>query len=303
MKRVFKLCLLLVLTMLLSACATSKNGEKIAVLDWQKAITQHPLQDKLKQEEKQLKLLVEKRKQQEKLAMAQLSSLSKLQGLKDASQRTYMSADFNTYMAEKQSIEQGRLISFTKKVDREGDDLVGERRKQVEEAYQLEMFNLKLKLETMKLSPEQRTSLENKFNEARSRRDRDMAAVEAEKHAYMQSKLQPYVAEMQKRLQQEAKLKQQDNQAKLEGNQEKYSKLMEAAPKALQNILAILDREIEKQQAKCDALKKQMGRDVESQVVKLAKERGYTIVFNTFKVNVKAEDITEQVLAALKKQK
>ena len=38
-------------------------------------------------------------------------------------------------------------------------------------------------------------------------------------------------------------------------------------------------------------------------VTRLAKERGYTIVFNKVKVNVKADDITAEVIKELKKSK
>ena len=43
--------------------------------------------------------------------------------------------------------------------------------------------------------------------------------------------------------------------------------------------------------------------DIESKVAYLAKERGYTIVFNKVKVNVKADDITKEVVSELKKSK
>ena len=301
-KGIWKLGLLVVFTLLLSACGNSRGGEKIAVINWQKAMEQHPLQAKLKLEEKQLKLLVDKRKQQEKLALAQLSSLNKLTGLKDISQRSYLSADFNTYMAARQAVEQGKLISFSKQVEQEADAVVAERKKQVEDTYQLEMFNLKLKLEAVKLTPEQRQSIELKLEAAKLKRDKEMFLVEAEKQAYMQTKLQPYVEEMRQRLQEAAQKKNQENLAQLDSSQEKYTKLMEAAPKALQNALAIMDRKIDKQQAKCDSLRKQLGKDIESQVIRLTKERGYTIVFSKYQVNVKAEDITQQVVDALKKQ-
>lgn len=302
LRKLYLLLLLLLMSMLLSACGAEKTGEKIAVLEWKKAVEGHPAQTKLQQEEKQLKLLVEKRKQQEKLALAQLSSLNKLRGLKDMSERSYLAADFNTHMAEKQAIEQGKLIGYAKKLDGEGDGLIAARRKQIEEAHQLEMFNLKLQLDTVKLKAEDRAIIEQKLEAAKVKRDQELSLLEAEKQAYINSKLKPYVEAMQGRLAEAAQQKNQESLAKLESSGEKYDSMLAAAPKALQNALQIMDREIDKQQAKCDALKKQIGQDIESQVIRLAKERGYTIVFNTFKVNVKAEDITGDVINALKKQ-
>ena len=65
-----------------------------------------------------------------------------------------------------------------------------------------------------------------------------------------------------------------------------YDKMMAAAPEALANALAVMDREIDKQQDKNNTLKKNINSDIEGLAIKLAKERGYTIVFNTYKANV-----------------
>ena len=79
--------------------------------------------------------------------------------------------------------------------------------------------------------------------------------------------------------------------------------MLSVAPQALNNALSIMDREIDKQQEKNEQLQKQINSDIESQAVRLAHERGYSIVFNKFKVNLKADDITDTVIQALKKDK
>lgn len=43
--------------------------------------------------------------------------------------------------------------------------------------------------------------------------------------------------------------------------------------------------------------------DIESNVIKLAHERQYTIVFHSVKVNIKADDITDDVVKALQNMK
>lgn len=87
----------------------------------------------------------------------------------------------------------------------------------------------------------------------------------------------------------------------LKSPEERDKEMLDAAPKAFNNALSIIDREIDKQQEKNDSLKKQINQDIESQAVKLAHERGYTIVFNKFRVNMKAEDITAAIIKAMKK--
>ena len=44
-----------------------------------------------------------------------------------------------------------------------------------------------------------------------------------------------------------------------------------------------------------------MRTDIESAVTKLARERGYSVVFHKFRVNVKADDITQDVVQELQK--
>ena len=58
---------------------------------------------------------------------------------------------------------------------------------------------------------------------------------------------------------------------------------------------------MDKQQEKNDKLRKKINNDIESSAIKLAHERGYTIVFNKYKVNLKADDITDAVVQELKK--
>ena len=58
---------------------------------------------------------------------------------------------------------------------------------------------------------------------------------------------------------------------------------------------------MDKQQEKNDKLRKKINNDIESSAFKLAHERGYTIVFNKYKVNLKADDITDAVVQELKK--
>ena len=52
-----------------------------------------------------------------------------------------------------------------------------------------------------------------------------------------------------------------------------------------------------------DKIASEISHDIESKVAQLAKERGYTVVFGKIKVNVKADDITNDVIKELKKSK
>lgn len=300
--KLVKISAIIAAALLISACSTNVRGpqEKIAVINWEQAVSAHPQYAKLEQGEKILQDLLNKRKGQEELAKAQLSSLNKLRSLRQLSQQSFMEADFNTRMVEQREIENAKLQKFAAQAEAEADNQLAERKKNVEEAYKLKLFNLRAILETVKMKPDERQEVEKQLQELQKERGAQIAELQAEKRRLVDAKVLPYKAEAEQRMRDMAQQHAQAMQ-QLKSPEERDKEMLDAAPKALNNALSIIDREIDKQQEKNDSLKKQINQDIESQAVKLAHERGYTIVFNKFRVNMKAEDITAAIIKALKK--
>lgn len=301
--KLVKISAIIAAALLISACSTNVRGpqEKIAVINWEQAVSSHPQYAKLEQGEKILQDLLNKRKGQEELAKAQLSSLNKLRSLRQLSQQSFMEADFNTRMVEQREIENAKLQKFVAQVEAEADNQLAERKKNVEEAYKLKIFNLRAILETVKMKPDERQAVEKQLQELQKERGAQIAELQAEKRRLVDAKVLPYKAEAEQRMRDMAQQQHAQAMQQLKSPEERDKEMLDAAPKALNNALSIIDREIDKQQEKNDSLKKQINQDIESQAVKLAHERGYTIVFNKFRVNMKAEDITAAIIKALKK--
>lgn len=301
--KLVKISAIIAAALLISACSTNVRGpqEKIAVINWEQAVSAHPQYAKLEQGEKILQDLLNKRKGQEDLAKAQLSSLNKLRSLRQLSQQSFMEADFNTRMVEQREIENAKLQKFAAQAEAEADNQLAERKKNVEEAYKLKIFNLRAILETVKMKPDERQAVEKQLQELQKERGAQIAELQAEKHRLVDAKVLPYKAEAEQRMRDMAQQQHAQAMQQLKSPEERDKEMLDAAPKALNNALSIIDREIDKQQEKNDRLKKQINQDIESQAVKLAHERGYTIVFNKFRVNMKAEDITAAIIKALKK--
>lgn len=301
--KLVKISAIIAAALLISACSTNVRGpqEKIAVINWEQAVSAHPQYAKLKQGEKILQDLLNKRKGQEELAKAQLSSLNKLRSLRQLSQQSFMEADFNTRMVEQREIENAKLQKFAAQAEAEADAQLAERKKNVEEAYKLKIFNLRAILETVKMKPDERQAVEKQLQELQKERGAQIAKLQAEKRRLVDAKVLPYKAEAEQRMRDMAQQQHAQAMQQLKSPEERDKEMLDAAPKALNNALSIIDREIDKQQEKNDNLKKQINQDIESQAVKLAHERGYTIVFNKFRVNMKAEDITAAIIKALKK--
>lgn len=301
--KLVKISAIIAAALLISACSTNVRGpqEKIAVINWEQAVSAHPQYAKLEQGEKILQDLLNKRKGQEELAKAQLSSLNKLRSLRQLSQQSFMEADFNTRMVEQREIENVKLQKFAAQAEAEADNQLAERKKNIEEAYKLKLFNLRAILEAVKMKPDERQAVEKQLQELQKERGAQIAELQAEKRRLVDAKVLPYKAEAEQRMRDMAQQQHAQAMQQLKSPEERDKEMLDAAPKALNNALSIIDREIDKQQEKNDSLKKQINQDIESQAVKLAHERGYTIVFNKFRVNMKAEDITAAIIKALKK--
>lgn len=301
--KLVKISAIIVAALLISACSTNVRGpqKKIAVINWEQAVSAHPQYAKLEQGEKILQDLLNKRKGQEELAKAQLSSLNKLRSLRQLSQQSFMEADFNTRMVEQREIENAKLQKFAAQAEAEADAQLAERKKNIEEAYKLKLFNLRAILEAVKMKPDERQAVEKQLQELQKERGAQIAELQAEKRRLVDAKVLPYKAEAEQRMRDMAQQQHAQAMQQLKSPEERDKEMLDAAPKALNNALSIIDREIDKQQEKNDSLKKQINQDIESQAVKLAHERGYTIVFNKFRVNMKAEDITAAIIKALKK--
>ena len=301
--KLVKISAIIAAALLISACSTNVRGpqEKIAVINWEQAVSAHPQYAKLEQGEKILQDLLNKRKGQEELAKAQLSSLNKLRSLRQLSQQSFMEADFNTRMVEQREIENAKLQKFAAQAEAEADAQLAERKKNIEEAYKLKIFNMRAILEAVKMKPDERQAVEKQLQELQKERGAQIAKLQAEKRRLVDAKVLPYKAEAEQRMRDMAQQQHAQAMQQLKSPEERDKEMLDAAPKALNNALSIIDREIDKQQEKNDSLKKQINQDIESQAVKLAHERGYTIVFNKFRVNMKAEDITAAIIKALKK--
>ena len=301
--KLVKISAIIAAALLISACSTNVRGpqEKIAVINWEQAVSAHPQYAKLEQGEKILQDLLNKRKGQEELAKAQLSSLNKLRSLRQLSQQRFMEADFNTRMVEQREIENAKLQKFVAQAEADADNQLAARKKDVEDAYKLKLFNLRALLEAVKMKPDERQAVEKQLHELQKERGAQIAELQAEKRRLVDAKVLPYKAEAEQRIRDMAQRQHAQAIQQLKSPEERDKEMLDAAPKAFNNALSIIDREIDKQQEKNDSLKKQINQDIESQAVKLAHERGYTIVFNKFRVNMKAEDITAAIIKALKK--
>ncbi len=313
MQKNIKLLALIVSVLMLSACSNGVNGgsEKIAVVKWDKAVAAHPEHARLLQGEKVLKTLVLRRDAQAALGKSQMSSVEYLRGLKQLSEQSYYNAELQTELMTREQMYNDKINEQIKSLELEAEQYVAPHRKAIEDEYRLRIFNLRLEKDRARanMRPMDAKSvkvsidaIEAQITALTAERETKLLYVEEEKQAYIGEKIAPQVATYQEKLRNFAEAKRREQQQLMASSEGKYDKLMADAPEALGKALAVMDKEIDKQQDKNKALQKKINADIESVAVKLAKERGYTIVFNTFKANVSADDITDKVIAEIKKK-
>ena len=289
------------LALMLSACGKIGGGEKIAVVNWDKVLQEHPQHSRLQKLKEEYSLLLDKRREQEIIGKTRMSNLAKLYQLKQNSRQSFLSADFMTRMMEKQTAEQEKLKQLSNQIADEIDRELAEEEKKLNEHYRLRLFNLRLKLDTVRMVPEERKKVEAELKAVQAERDSDRMLLMQHKFGLVNQRMEPHVKAMQQRLDAYARQLQTQMRAEMKKDSGKDDVALQKVPAALKELLGTVDEELDKQQQAIETMETAIKKDMESVVAKLAKERGYSVVFHKYRTNVSADDITEDVIAWLKK--
>lgn len=296
--------IILIVVLLTAACGHDPGGkDKIAVIDWDKAFSAHPKQTVLKQGEAELQKLLRYREEQAEIAKTQIAGLTRLQQLKQNSKANFLDAGFQTQMYAAEAKERKKLLDAYDAAVKEADAALAEQEKELEDAYQLKILNFRLRLEAIKMRPAEREVVQNELNQVQSEREQQRQQILAAKNKIIGTKMEPLVAETQARLKQHAEQLQQEMQGDMSGVLSKDQSDLAKVPEALTKAMADIDKQADKLQESNEKLRAGIRNDIESNVIKLAHERQYTIVFHSVKVNIKADDITDDVVKALQNMK
>lgn len=297
--------LIMIVAMLTSACGLHGNSaaDKIAVVDWEKVLAAHPKQMQLKNAKDAYDAMVYNRKNQLVTGRTQLAALARLQQLKQNSKQNFLAADLNTKLAERETVEQDKLrVAYGEAVKKAQESMTAQEKSQAD-SYKLQLFNLRLRYESLHLKAEEKARLKAEIDQlerARNafryqllqRQQAEIARIMEPERAAARGRMQAYAEELHRQMQGEM-------QQSIAKDTEAFAK----TPEQMKDLLASVDKELDNRQQLVDKLQDGMKKDVESIVMKLAKSRGYTVVFHKYRVNVKADDITQDVITELKNMK
>ena len=297
--------IILVVSLLLSACGTfpKNTDEQIAVIDWQKACSVHPHYEALQKAKADLDAAIKFRNEQAEQGKKQIVLLNKLVEIKQSGKQSYLAADFATRMAEREAQEHEKLASDAKSAKQAADEIIVPEQEKILETNRLAILNLRLKLENVKLTPEERSGLEQELTAALNKQYVELSALEKKRQTIISEKLAAQkVSSRENMLAYAAELKttmfgEQDIMAK--NDDEKLGQ----GPKELAKLIASLDKQVEIKQRNYDRLRSEIDADVQSALLKVLNGRKDILVVKKPLVNLTADDLTEKVCTELKKIK
>lgn len=290
------------LTLLVSACGRPGSGDKIAVVDLEKVLADHPRQVELQKEKQSYEALQKARDSQALFLRTQMANLRTLQAVKQSGRKNFLAADLFTRMTEEELKEQEALEKARAEASLRADRELAEESEALERQYRLRIFNLRLKLETVQMTPEEKEKVRQELDRVLAERNRDLDALEARKGELVARDIAPLVEASRKRLAAAAEEYHKGAAADISGMEKKDADTLETAPKALLDNLAKMDRQLEAEKQKLDALESGLRDDITSRVTRMAKKRGYTVVFSRYQTNVSADDLTQDVINELRQE-
>lgn len=304
------LAALLTVTVLAAGCGTKATPEtktaatpQVGVINVDKAIQAHPKYadyQRLQREYNTLTAQAAAEKQSAQQAQAQENAMpdGAVQGLNEA-----LGQEFNTKVAAKQNEISARL---NQKADQVRRDLSGQfdaYTKEIDSTYQSEIFSLQLKLKTVQLSKEEMEALQKQLEQLQGERSAKLAAKDKELSAQLEEAMAPEKAAAEKELSAYAAEVNAALQQQVAAKSAEIAARVQTAP--LQSQASQGRSELEQQAA----LKSQeiavvqdfIIKDIQDKTAKIAAERGLEAVLGVYKVNITAVDITDAVIAEVKK--
>ncbi|WP_303225121.1 outer membrane chaperone Skp [uncultured Acidaminococcus sp.] len=297
------LSLLLAGLLLLSGCGFSRwqlpfrqDKPRFAVVDWDRLVEQHPKYKEWQRRKEQLETAKWLRERQKENGQQQLAILGKMKKVREAEKGQFQSAQWSAQVAEKRAQEQDMLRKKRAALEEEAESRVKADRDAVEEKYRIPLFNLRLKLSSVKMSDAAQKALLQEQQELLDKRQKDRADVEAEKEQWLQQQMAADVAASQARLQAFSKelagqVVQEQTGLSLTG---KTPQNQEGQPE-LDKLLQSMDKEIQQQEDKEKQMREEIDSDILSAIKKVNLSRKYTLIFRNPRANISADDITDEV--------
>jgi Skp family chaperone for outer membrane proteins len=274
---------------------------KFAVVDWDRLVKEHPNYKKWQAKQQTLESAKKMRDKQLQNGRQQLAILSKMKSLNTAGKNQFARAKFAAQIAEKQAQEQDALNKKQESLMAAAEEKVKADREALEEEYRVPLFNLRLKLGTLKMTKESQQALLQEQSELLEKRRQAIEAIEAKKRAYIAEQMADDVAASRARIAAYGQSLAEAQAEKDTGLSLKDGKGFQPGEKELDQLIQSMDNQIQKQAEEEQKLRDEIDSDILSAIKKVNLTRKYTLIFRNPRANISADDITDEVSLEVKK--
>lgn len=273
--------------------------QKIAFVNYDELVEAHPLFAKYQAAQQAVTEGENYRQAQVQLAQKQMMMMNQVANNTGVAIQASLNTEFATRMTDLEAKENQALMLEVQKLDAELTKEMKEQYLAIEERYKHPLFNLHLKLETLKLKDYEKDSLMSELAEVQKAKANEINRLSAIKEQIIDKKLQSSRQAAAERLDKKAQELLAELRAK-ENQEEKnlMDKLAPLPPEFDKNI-AEIDQDINLKNAKAENFYKQITNDIMNQAMKISKVKNYSIVLKSIKVNVDAADITAEIKEAI----
>ncbi len=308
MKRRTFICLALFLSLLFVGCAkTAKPPAEppppsIAVVDWNAVWRVHPLAGEQEQTKKDRQAAERAFELKAELLARQQAFSSQSGKLLAAGQHGYFDVAFRTRMAELEAKNRESLLVWEQAERGKLERAWEQARSDIEARHQPELINLQLKLAVLHLPATDRQRLEEIHARTLQRRDQELLEARRglerqfnENRAAEQARLAAQANAESEKIMQALRV---EEQKKLQADAASDKQVAAELSKNQGELLAHI-HELQRQETR---LAEQIENDIRSETERLAVERKIGVVFRQAIANVKAVDLTSDLIRAVQQR-
>jgi len=297
------ICIFTATALLISACGNlgmKKDVPNIAVIDWQKAMKAHPKYKRLTQSTGAVERATRLRDEQLSLGRKQLQLLDNLTKMKRTGKQNYTQAEFTTRMAERETAENARLRKLEREAILEADEQLAKDKAAIEEEYRLPIVNLRIKLESVKMTTDARAALVKELNDVSQARETDLVGIARKRNELVNKKMAPEMVAVQKSMSDYAKELQAELLGKSMGISGSSAEKLKQGPAELEKLIASMNAQIDLKKQAHDKLLDSINNDIESALKKVTLHKQYILVLKDVKANISGVDVTDDVCTEIK---
>lgn len=299
-------CILVTGIFLLTGCGFSPSAlwkpraPRFAVVDWDALVKQHPKYKEWQKKQEQLETAKWLRDRQLENGKEQLALLGKMRSVKNLTGDQFQKAQIAAKVAEKRAQEMNGLKKKRESLEAQAEAQVAKDRAAMEDKYRIPLFNLRLKLSSVKMSKESQEALLQEQQELLAKRAKDRADIDAQKQQWLDEKMAADVAASRARL--EAFSKELAGQVVADRTKLSLPGTKPDQPEGseqLDKLISSMDKQIQQEETDEKKLRDAIDSDILSAIKKVNLDKKYTLVFKNPRANINADDITQEVNAVV----